>query len=134
MYHDSPPTIRLPSRHHLAFIALTLLLAGLLPASASADEAPAGHLAEYPTTERVDYVLGCMAANGQDYLTMQKCSCSIDVIAGLMPFDEYEAVKTVLSMQDQRGETGVLFRTERSMQDRVRAFRSAQTEADLRCF
>ncbi|MFC3282674.1 hypothetical protein [Litchfieldella rifensis] len=89
---------------------------------------------DYPTEARVDYVLGCMAANGQDYLTMQKCSCSIDVIAELMPYDDYEAVKTVLAMQDQRGEIGVLFRTERSMQEDVERFRSVQAEADLRCF
>ncbi len=30
---------------------------------------------------RVDYVIGCMAANGQDQIVMAKCSCSIDYIA-----------------------------------------------------
>ncbi|EPC02073.1 hypothetical protein L861_20685 [Litchfieldella anticariensis FP35 = DSM 16096] len=89
---------------------------------------------DYPTEARVDYVLGCMAANGQNYLTMQKCSCSIDVIAELVPYEDYEAVTTILSMQDQRGEMGMLFRTERGMQEDVERFRGAQTEADLRCF
>ncbi|MGC3873642.1 hypothetical protein ACPF7Z_10270 [Halomonas sp. GXIMD04776] len=115
----------------------SLILLGLCNSTAlltHAAEATSSHLEEYPTEERVDYVLGCMAANGQDYLTMQKCSCSIDTIADLIPYVDYEAVKTVLSMQDQRGEIGVLFRTERSMKDRVQAFRSAQVEADLRCF
>ena len=121
-----------PLRSVLSVIALSL--ASFLPFAAPAGEASADRLGDYPTAERVDYVLGCMAANGQDYLTMQKCSCSIDVIAGLVPYDDYEAVKTVLSMQDQRGEIGVLFRTERSMKDQVQAFRRAQTEADLRCF
>lgn len=88
----------------------------------------------YPTAARVDYVIGCMAANGQDYLTMQKCSCSIDVIAEQIPYDDYEAVATVMGMQEQRGEMGVLFRTERSMQDDVEHFRSVQADADLRCF
>lgn len=89
---------------------------------------------DYPTAARVDYVIGCMAANGQDYLTMQQCSCSIDVIAEQLPYDDYEAVATVMGMQEQRGEMGVLFRTERSMQDDVEHFRSVQADADLRCF
>ena len=51
---------------------------------------------DYPTATRVDYVLGCMAANGQTYLIMQKCACSIDVIASLIPYEEYERVETIL--------------------------------------
>lgn len=89
---------------------------------------------DYPTIARVDYVLGCMAANGQDLLVMQKCSCSIDVIAELLPHEDYESVKTVMSMQDQPGELGMLFRTERSMQEDLYHFRSVQAEADMRCF
>lgn len=89
---------------------------------------------DYPTEVRVDYVIGCMATNGQDYLTMQKCACSIDTIAELMPYQEYEAVATILSMRERRGQIGVLFRTERGMEDQVQRFRAAQVEADLRCF
>ena len=104
------------------------LLAGLLFA------APLALANDYPTATRVDYVLGCMAANGQNHLVLQQCSCSIDVIAELIPYEEYESVETVMRMNDQRGELGVLFRTERGLQDQVRQFRSAQAEADLRCF
>jgi hypothetical protein len=89
---------------------------------------------DYPTESRVDYVLGCMAANSNSYLTMQKCSCSIDVIAEHLSYEEYEQVATMMSMQDQRGELGVLFRTERGMQDQLRALREAQADANLRCF
>ncbi len=89
---------------------------------------------DYPTAARVDYVIGCMAANGQDYLTMQKCSCSIDVIADLVPYGEYEEVETIMSMHDKRGELGVLFRSEHGMEEQLNEFRNAQTEADLQCF
>ena len=89
---------------------------------------------DYPTEARVDYVLACMAANGSSYLTMQKCSCSIDVIAEHLPYETYEQVETVLGMQDQRGELGVLFRTEGGMQDQVQALHQAQADANLRCF
>lgn len=89
---------------------------------------------DYPTEVRVDYVLGCMAANGQDYLTMRKCACSIDTIAELMPYDQYEEAETILRLRERRGKMGVLFRTERGMEDKVQRFRMIQVEADLRCF
>ncbi|MCC5884283.1 MAG: hypothetical protein JJU25_16825 [Halomonas sp.] len=101
-----------------------LLLSFALPALAN----------DYPTEARVDYVLGCMAANGNSYLTMRKCACSIDVIAEHLPYETYEQVETVMGMQDQRGELGVLFRTERGMQDQVQALNQAQADANLRCF
>ncbi|GHC15584.1 hypothetical protein [Aidingimonas halophila] len=89
---------------------------------------------DYPTEARVDYVIGCMAANGEDYLTMQKCSCSIDTIAEMVPYSEYEEVETIMSMHDKRGELGVLFRSEHGMEEQLDEFRNAQTEADLQCF
>ena len=111
--------------NRFAPVAAVLAVFGVtLPASAN----------DYPTTTRVDYVLGCMAANGQDYLTMQKCACSIDTIAELMPYEDYEEVETILRTRELRGEIGVLFRTEGTMEDRVQKFRMAQVEADLRCF
>ncbi len=96
--------------------------------------APSAQANDYPTETRVDYVLGCMAANGNSYLTMQKCSCSIDVIAEHLSYEEYEAAATVMSLQDKRGELGVLFRTERGMQDRLQSLHQAQADANLRCF
>nr|WP_198034504.1 hypothetical protein [Halomonas sp. 1513] len=115
-------------RHVIPRSAAIALAGGLMFA------APLALANDYPTSTRVDYVLGCMAANGQNHLVMQQCSCSIDVIAELIPYEEYESVETVMRMNDQRGELGVLFRTERGLQDQVRQFRSAQAEADLRCF
>ncbi|MGJ7458946.1 hypothetical protein [Halomonas sp. RA08-2] len=97
-------------------------------------DSPKSNPTDYPTESRVDYVIGCMAANGNAYLTMQKCACSIDVIAEHLSYETYEQVATVLSMQDQRGELGVLFRTERGMQDQLRALHQAQADANLRCF
>lgn len=89
---------------------------------------------DYPTATRVDYVLGCMAANGQDYLVMEKCSCSADVVADKLSYEQYERIETIMRMREGRGELGVMFRTSRALEDEVQAFRQAQIEADLQCF
>ena len=88
----------------------------------------------YPTMARVEYVLECMAANGESYFMMQKCACSIDTIAALVPYEEYERVETILRMREGRGELSLLFRTNPGMEAQVQAFKQAQVEADLRCF
>ena len=54
---------------------------------------------DYPTAARADYVFGCMAANGQTRDNLQRCACSIDVIAFILACDEYVAAGTVLSMR-----------------------------------
>lgn len=89
---------------------------------------------DFPTEARVDYVLGCMASNGQGYLVMQKCSCSIDAIAEQLPYKEYEEVETIVRMHEKRGELGVLFRTDKSLAEQLQNFRSIQADASLRCF
>src|SRR5262245_29843528 len=65
---------------------------------------------DYPTSARADYVLGCMAANGQTRKALENCSCSIDVIAGIIPYDRYVEVETVLSMRQGVGQTASIFR------------------------
>jgi hypothetical protein len=88
----------------------------------------------YPTMARVEYVLECMAANGETYFTMQKCACSIDTIASLVPYERYERVETILRMREGRGELSLMFRTSPALEAQVQAFKQAQVEADLRCF
>ena len=77
-----------------------------------------------------------MAANGQTHETLEKCSCSIDVISSIIPFEEYEAGETVLRMQQVRGggEKMAIFQDTAVAKDAVERLRRAQIEADLRCF
>jgi hypothetical protein len=91
---------------------------------------------DYPTAARADYVFGCMAANGQTQDALLRCSCSIDVIASIVPYDEYEAAATVLSMRQVRGggEKMTMFRDTNWAKAAVEKLRRAQVEADLRCF
>ena len=90
----------------------------------------------YPTAALADYVFGCMAANGQTPQALEKCSCSIDVIASIIPYQEYEAGETVLRMRQVRGggEKMALFQDTTMAKDAVDRLRRAQVEAELRCF
>jgi hypothetical protein len=53
------------------------LLAGIaLLAAAAYSSARADDLNDYPTAARVDYVFGCMKANGETQHTLDRCSCA----------------------------------------------------------
>lgn len=90
----------------------------------------------YPTPVIADYVFACMAVNGQNQEALRRCSCSIDVIASIMPLDQYEESETVLRMRQTRGggEKMDLFRETSEARDAVERLRRAQVEAEIRCF
>ncbi len=55
-----------------------------------------------------------------------QCSCSIDVIASLLPYDRYVTAETVLSMSQVRGNLGGPFRTSAQAASAVNDLRRAQ--------
>ena len=113
------------------FLALVVALA--LPASAQA-QSVAERLNDYPTAARADYVFACMAANGQNRETLERCACSIDEIASILPFEEYVQAETVLSMRRVGGERMSVFRSAAVAEDQVAKLRRAQAEAEVICF
>src|ERR1700749_3339305 len=94
----------------------------------------ADDLNDYPTSARADYVFGCMKANGETREVLQKCSCSIDVIASLIPYDRYVTTETILSMSQVTGPVGSEFRSTEPAKLALQEFRRAQAEAEVRCF
>jgi hypothetical protein len=98
-----------------------------LPASAE-------DLNDYPTSARADYVFGCMKANGDTRQSLEQCSCSIDVIATILPYDKYVAAETVASVTQQAGQIGGMLRNSAFAQDALNELRRAQAEAQVRCF
>jgi hypothetical protein len=96
--------------------------------------APALASGDYPTVAIFDYIHGCMKSNGETQIALQSCSCSIDVIASIIPYDRYEAAETFVSLGLQTGERGVLFRQGALAKTAVSELRRAQAEADVRCF
>lgn len=89
---------------------------------------------DYPTAVRAEYVFGCLKANGETRQAIEQCSCSIDVVASLVPYDRYVTAETVLSMSQVRGNLGGQFRTSEQAASALNDLRRAQAEAEVRCF
>jgi hypothetical protein len=89
---------------------------------------------DYPTAARMEYVFGCLKANGETRQAIEQCSCSIDVIASLLPYERYVTAETVLSMSQVRGNLGGQFRTSEQAATALKELRQAQAEAEVRCF
>ena len=106
----------------------------LCPLAASAADPSMSPVNDYPTEARADYVFACMNTNGGSRDTLKRCSCSIDVIASILPFSRYEEAETVLRMRQGTG--GYLAQEFRVAQsnDIIAALREAQAEAEVRCF
>jgi hypothetical protein len=107
---------------------LTALIIAAAPCALAED------INDYPTAARADYVFGCMKANGETQEILQKCSCSIDVIASLIPYDRYVTTETILSMSQVTGPVGSEFRSTEQAKLALQEFRRAQAEAEVRCF
>jgi hypothetical protein len=113
------------------FIAGAVIVAACGARIANAVELPAN---DYPTYARADYVFACMQTNGQTRDALEKCSCSVDQIAAILPFAEYEQAETVLSVRLKGGENVAMFNTYAPLLEKVKNLKRAQVEAELRCF
>ena len=130
---DFPLTSRQQNESHRAYdphysaIALFVLLLAAGPVDAADND--------YPTSARADYVIGCMAANGNTREALLKCSCAIDTIASLMPYSHYEQAETALSLQAGGGVGGRvgLFRDPPQIKAVIEELHRAQAEANLQC-
>ncbi len=89
---------------------------------------------DYPTDVRAEYVFGCMAANGQNQDVLRRCSCSIDAIASILPYDHYVEAETVMRMRQAGGERGAMFRGTPAARNILAELRRAQAEAEMLCF
>ncbi|MGO8913185.1 MAG: hypothetical protein ACLQDM_28210 [Bradyrhizobium sp.] len=106
----------------------------LLVLATTAIAARADDVNDYPTVARSEYVFGCLKANGETRQAISQCSCSIDVIASLLPYDRYVTAETVLSMSQVRGNLGGEFRSSEQAAAALNELRRAQAEAEVRCF
>ncbi len=120
----------------LAIAGAALLAAGAAGAIAEECTEPktaAKLVNDYPTATRGDYIYGCMLVNGATRDVLDKCACSIDVIASVLPYKEYEQAETIMSVR-QRGGESVAYMYAPAMLEKVKNLKRAQVEGEVRCF
>jgi hypothetical protein len=110
------------------------IVAAIAALTATAGIAGAEDFNDYPTSARAEYVFGCLKANGETRQAIEQCSCSIDIIASLVPYDRYVTAETVLSMSQVQGNLGGQFRSSEQAASALNDLRRAQAEAEVRCF
>ena len=106
----------------------------LAAATAMGTPLSAVELNDYPTAARADYVFACMKTNGETRQALDQCSCSIDIIASILPYDRYVAAETVLSLSQVPGRFGAMFRSPEQARTATNDLKRAQAEAEVRCF
>lgn len=88
---------------------------------------------DFPTRTRGDYMYACMQVNGPTQLSLDRCACSIDVIASLISHDEYIEAETIMSYRLRGGEsTTPMFH--QTAKDKLHKLKLAQIEGELKCF
>lgn len=122
-------------KHEIAGTTLSLAATFFAFMACHADaQSVADRLNDYPTAARADYVFACMAKNGQTREMLQRCSCSIDEIAAILPYEDYVRGETVLSMRRVGGERMAVFTGASASERMVADLRRAQAEAEIVCF
>lgn len=90
---------------------------------------------DFPTRDRVEYVLNCVAQHGGlTYITQYACGCKIDKIAEKLTFEEFESARTFTLLKSTPGDAGGVFRDpkqSKSLRDRLK---EAEGYAEKNCF
>jgi hypothetical protein len=118
-------------KHKLAVTTALLALSAPVSTASAVAQSPGN---PYPTVVVADYILGCTAVNGTTRQALEKCACSIDVIAAVLPYEKYESAEAFMSLGHITGERGVLFRTSEAARGAIGELKRAQIEAEVRCF
>jgi hypothetical protein len=105
---------------------LALLLAGSMPTLA--------HAHNYPTADRVEYVLECMVDHQSKQEYLYKCACAIDAIAREIGYDEYVESATALRHQGLSGLRGAEFRDPGAGKAMATKYKAVQDKARKACY
>jgi len=117
---------------------ISLALLAALAGCASTEEKPVEEqtfVNNFPTRDRVEYVLNCVAKHGGlSYITQYACGCKVDKIAEKMTFEEYEAAQTISYLRKLPGEGGGIFRDPARSKDLRKQLIEAEEYAEKNCF
>ena len=128
---------QLTNRTRLLLLALAIVAPAVLAADSDCDCAPADSksaLKAYPTPVIADYVLACMASNGNSFTSLHQCSCSIDLIMSKISYEDFEKVNTIMQVQLDKGQRGIFYRDSHWAKNAVETFERVQAESTLKCF
>jgi len=122
-------------------IAFSVVLLALLNGCATTapetqpTETAAPRINDFPTRDRVEYVLNCVAQHGGlTYITQYACGCKIDKIAEKMSFADYESAKTFTYLRSTPGDAGGVFRDPKQSKDLRKQLKEAEDYAEKQCF
>ena len=90
---------------------------------------------DFPTVDRVNYVLECMRTHpGPHYEMVSKCSCALDAMAREIKHDEYNDLSTAANANSIGGERGNTIRDTDVLQKKIRKYRALQNKVKTGCF
>ena len=112
-----------PLRRGLAPIVVA---AALLPSAAASAH-------DYPTYERVRYVLQCVAGHGGAPQLVYQCSCAIDKLAAQFSIDDFVDMQTAANASSIAGERGGELRDNPDIRAAAKRYRAAEEAALKSC-
>lgn len=121
--------------NHFATSILIVALTGCASTADKTAEQGVTPINDFPTQDRVEYVLGCIEKRGGlRYETLYPCICSIDKIASKMTYKEYAEAKTFTFLRRTPGEKGAVFRDPPQAKILREKLKEAQQFAEDSCF
>ena len=118
--------------------SLSLIIAGCATNPEKEVEAPVAPTVltnDYPTRDRVEYVLNCVAQHGGlSYINQYACGCKLDKIAEKLSFNEFESAKTFSYLKSMAGDAGNMARDPKQRKDLRKQLKEAEESAEKSCF
>ena len=90
-----------------------------------------GH--DYPTVDRVEFVLECMQRNEGKQEFLYKCSCVVDELAQKFSYEEFVEAGTAARYQTLGGERGGVFRDPPQTRESAKRYVQVRNEAMKHC-
>ncbi|MDO8843514.1 MAG: hypothetical protein Q7U98_15130 [Methylicorpusculum sp.] len=121
-------------RHLLFGLALIAGTVGCTGTHEKSDEEPVA-INDFPTQERIDYALSCIAKKGGlTYISQYGCGCKVDKIAEKMSFEEFDQARTFGFLRSTPGEAGGVFRDPEHAKKLKAKLQAAEEYAEKSCF
>lgn len=126
------PQVRFCTATRVA-VLLATVIASHANAQTSGAAAPAPRINDFPTYERVRYVLSCIDKNGGAPALVYQCSCAIDEMAARFSIDEFVDLQTALNSMTIAGERGGEVRDNAEVRADAKRYREAEAAAIKAC-